>query len=125
MPAYPNEHRPWELCQKVFFDLLQTCRSQVKGKKPFRFKNKRVILDSTIIDVCLCMYHWAKYERARSAVKLHLVLDDDGCLPCVGLVTDGKRHGVKVAQTLRFELGTIVGMIAGITIMGCFAKWTE
>lgn len=87
--AYANEHRPWELYQKVFFNLLETCRGQGKGKKPFRFKNKLVSLDSTIIDVCLSMYDWVKYRHAKGAVKLHLVLDHDGYLPCFGVVTDG------------------------------------
>jgi hypothetical protein len=46
--AYANEHRPWEHYQKVFFNLLETCRGQVKGKKPFRFKNKLVSLDACL-----------------------------------------------------------------------------
>lgn len=123
--AYANEHRPWELYQRVFFNLLETCRAQGKGKKPFRFKNKLVSLDSTIIDVCLSMYDWAKYRRAKGAVKLHLVLDHDGYLPCFGVVTDGKCHDVKVAHTLRFESGTIVVDDRGYNDYGLFGKWTE
>ena len=123
--AYANEHRPWELYQKVFFNLLETCRSQVKGKKPFRFKNKLVSLDSTIIDVCLSMYDWAKYRRAKGAVKLHLVLDHDGYLPSFGVVTDGKCHDVKVAHTLRFEPGTIVVDDRGYNDYQLFAEWTN
>ena len=123
--AYANEHRPWELYQKVFFNLLETCRGQGKGKKPFRFKNKLVSLDSTIIDVCLSMYDWAKYRRAKGAVKLHLVLDHDGYLPCFAYITDGKCHDVKVAHTLRFESGTIVVDDRGYNDYGLFGKWTE
>ena len=123
--AYANEHRPWELYQKVFFNLLETCRGQVKGKKPFRFKNKLVSLDATIIDVCLSMYDWAKYRRTKGAVKLHLVLDHDGYLPSFGVVTDGKCHEVKVAHTLRFESGTIVVDDRGYNDYKLFAKWTE
>ena len=106
--AYANEHRSWKLYEKVFFNLLETCRQQVKGKKKFRFKNKLVSLDSTTIDLCLSMYDWAKFRRAKGAVKLHLVLDHDGYLPCFAHITDGKCHDVKVAHTLRFESGTIV-----------------
>ncbi|MDD3250805.1 MAG: IS4 family transposase, partial [Smithellaceae bacterium] len=65
-------------------------------------------MDSTIIDACLSMNAQAKYRRVKGAVKLHLVLDHDGYLPCFGVVTDGKCHDVKVAHTLRFESGTIV-----------------
>jgi hypothetical protein len=123
--AYANEHRPWELYQKVFFNLLEICRSQVKGKKPFRFKNKLVSLDSTIIDLCLSMYDWAKYRRTKGAVKLHLVLDHDGYLPSFGVITDGKCADVKVAHTLQFEPGTIVVDDRGYNDYRLFAKWTE
>ena len=37
--AYANEHRPWELYQMVFEELLERCRSTVTlGKSKFRFK---------------------------------------------------------------------------------------
>ncbi|OOP57947.1 MAG: hypothetical protein AYP45_00495, partial [Candidatus Brocadia carolinensis] len=35
--AYANEHRPWELYQKVFLNLLDQCRNKFSGKKKFRF----------------------------------------------------------------------------------------
>ncbi|KAF0154028.1 MAG: transposase IS4 family protein, partial [Syntrophaceae bacterium] len=34
---------------------------------------KLVSLDSTIMDVCLSMYDWARYRRAKGAVKLHFL----------------------------------------------------
>ena len=43
-----------------------------------------------MIDLCLSMYDWAKFRRTKGAVKLHLVLDHDGYLPCFGLITEGK-----------------------------------
>jgi len=123
--AYANEHRSWKLYEKVFFNLLETCRQQVKGKKKFRFKNKWVSLDSTTMDLCLSMYDWAKFRRAKGAVKLHLVLDHDGYLPCFAHITDGKCHDVKVAHTLRFESGTIVVDDRGYNDYKLFSKWTE
>ncbi len=104
---------------------METCRQQVKGKKKFRFKNKLVSLDSTTIDLCLSMYDWAKFRRAKGAVKLHLVLDHDGYLPCFAHITDGKCHDVKVAHTLRFESGTIVVDDRGYNDYKLFSKWTE
>ncbi len=80
----------------------------VGRRKKFRFKNKLVSIDSTVIDVSLSMFDWANYQRTKGAVKLHLVLDNDGYLPCFGVVTDGKVHDVKVAQELHFAPGTVV-----------------
>ena len=82
--SYANSHRPAELFEKVFYTLFDTVSSKAVGKKKFRFKNKLVSMDSTVIDLCLSMYDWAKFRRTKGAVKLHLVLDHDGYLPCFG-----------------------------------------
>jgi hypothetical protein len=123
--SYANEHRPWELYQKVFFSLLERCRHQVTGRKKFKFKNKLVSLDSTTIDLCLSMYDWARFRRTKGAVKLHLVLDHDGYLPSFAVITDGLCSDVKVAYTLKFDPGTVVVDDRGYNDYHLFAKWTE
>ncbi len=109
--SYANKHRPWQLYQKVFFQLLSSCEGVAKlnGHK-FRFKNKVMSLDSTVIDLCLSMYDWAKFRRAKGAIKIHLLLDHEGHLPRFAVGADGKTHDLKVAETLRFAPGTIVVM---------------
>jgi hypothetical protein len=84
-----------------------------------------VSLDSTVIDLCLSLYDWAKFQRAKGAVKLHLVLDHDGYLPCFGIVTDGKVHDVKVAHQIGLAPGTIVVDDRGYNDYRLFGKWTE
>ena len=63
--AYVNEHRPWQLYQKVFLQLLDRCRMQVGRRRKFQFKNKLVSLDSTTIDLCLSMFDWARFRRTK------------------------------------------------------------
>ena len=46
--SYANEHRPWELYEAIFYQLLERCR-QISGKgKRFRFKNKLVSMDGAL-----------------------------------------------------------------------------
>ena len=123
--AYANEHRPWELYQKLFFGLLERCRKEAPFKKKFRFKNKLVSLDSTVIDLCVSVFDWAKFRRTKGAIKLHLLLDHDGYLPCFGVITEGKVADIKVAWTLPLEPGTVVVDDRGYNDYGLFAKWTE
>jgi hypothetical protein len=111
--AYANEHRKWELYQTVFGELLQQCHSVAAGKKKFRFKNKLLSLDSTSIDLCASLFDWAQYKRTKGAVKLHLLLDNEGYLPCFACITDGKKHDVTVGRQLRLQPGTIVVMDKG------------
>jgi hypothetical protein len=71
------------------------------------------------------MYDWAKFRRTKGAVKLHLVLDHDGYLPCFGIIIEGSVHDVKVAQQIHFAPGTIVVDDRGYNDYRLFAKWTE
>src|SRR5438128_2207351 len=116
--AYANEHRPWLLYQTVFqqmFGKAQELVAQKGGKKKFRFKNKLASLDSSVIDLCLSLYDWAKFRRTKGAVKLHLLLDHDGYLPSFAVVTDGKTSDIRVARQLRFDPGTVIVVDRGYT----------
>lgn len=123
--SYANAHRRWELFEQVFYGLYERVAAQVAGKRKFRFKNKLVSLDSTVIDLCLSLYDWAKFRRTKGAVKLHLVLDHDGYLPCFGVITDGKVQDVKVAHQLAFAPGTVVVDDRGYNDYRLFAEWTK
>jgi hypothetical protein len=111
--AYANEHRPWELFEGVFHELLAKCQALTAGKKKFRFKNKLVSLDSTVIDLCASLFDWAKFRRTKGAIKLHLLLDHEGYLPSMAVITEAIQHDIRVARTLHFEPGTVLIMDRG------------
>jgi hypothetical protein len=67
-------------------------KGPAQGRKKVRFKNKLVSLDSTVIDLFATLFDWAKFQRTKGAVKLHCLLDHDGYLPSVVVITEGKRH---------------------------------
>ena len=115
--SYANAHRPCALFEEVFGQLLERCRS-LAAPKPFRFKNKLYSLDATVIDLCVSAFDWAKFRRTKGAIKLHLLLDHEGCLPCYGVITDGKTHEIRVARTLEWPPASIVVMDRGYVDYG-------
>ena len=124
--AYANQARPWELYQTVFEKVLVRCQELAATKKRrFRFKNPLRSLDATVIDLCLEVFDWARFRRAKGAIKLHLLLDHQGYLPCWALVTDGKTHEINPARTLSFDTGTIVAMDRAYNDYKLFSQWTE
>ena len=68
--SYANAHRPWQLYEQVFYRLLAKCQA-VAGAKRFRFKNKLLSIDATVIDLCAEVFPWATFRRTKGAVKLH------------------------------------------------------
>jgi len=126
--AYANEHRPWQLCQTVFDQLLAKCQTLAasqpgtRKKRKFRFKNPLLSLDASVIDLCATMFDWAKFRLTKGAVKLHLLLDHDGYLPSYAVITEGKKHEVRVARQMRFAPGTILVFDRGYTDYEWFAN---
>lgn len=128
--SYANAHRPWQLYERTFHLLFGRFQAQLalgggKRKKKFRFKNKLVSLDSSVIDLCLQMYDWAKFRTTKGAIKLHLLLDHDGYLPSFCVVTTGKVADVTVAQRLKLPRGTIIVDDRGYNDYELFGRWTE
>lgn len=126
--AYANEHRPWGLYQAVFGQLLAKCQMFIAGrgqKKKFRFKNRLISLDSSVIDLSLSLFDWAKFRRTKGAVKLHLLLDHDGYLPSFAVITDGKTSDIKVARKMRFDPGSVLIMDRGYIDYEWFVQLTQ
>lgn len=123
--AYANAHRPWQLYRAVFHELLGRCQEVAQGRRKFRFKNKLVSLDSTVIDLCATLYDWAQFRRTKGAVKLHMLLDHDGYLPSFCVITEGKTHDVRIARSLRLDPGTILVMDRGYVDYGWFGRLTS
>ena len=123
--AYANEHRQWGLYQDLFYQLLSRFKNEMRTGKKFKFKNKLVSFDSTVIDLCQGMFDWAKFRKTKGAVKLHMVLDHDGYMPTFCNITTGKEHETKTLKSLYFQPGTIVAFDRGCIDYSLFSEWTE
>ena len=123
--SYANEKRPWQLYEKVFYQLLDKCRAIAPGKRKFRFKNKLFSLDASVIDLCASLFDWATFRQTKGAVKLHLLLDHDGYLPVFAHITEGSVHEITIAKNLSFPKGSIVACDRGYTDYTLFARWNK
>jgi hypothetical protein len=123
--AYANEHRPWEMYQGLFEKLLGRCQAVVGSRKKFRFKNKLMSMDATVIDLCAALYDWAHFRRTKGGVKLHMALDHDGYLPAFAVIEPAKVPELTIAEQMFFEPGTIVVMDRGYTGFRFFKRLTQ
>ena len=124
--SYANEHRPWQVYQTVFNQLLSRCQGEAAAKKrKFRFKHKLLSLDSSVIPLCLSVFDWAHYKRAKGAVKLHMVLDHDGYLPSFAVITDGKTADITEARKMTFAPDTMLVFDRGYPDYGWWLWLTQ
>lgn len=123
--SYANKQRPWELYQTVLDHLVAKCHTLTRGKTKFRFRSKLYSLDSTLIELSLSVFPWARYRFTKGAAKLHLVLDHEGYLPVIANLTPGHVHDVKVARSLQFPPGSILVVDRGYYSYDLFGDWTD
>jgi len=98
-----NKSRSYRIYEQLFYKILQRCRD-ITPKHRFKFKNPLYTLDSTVIDLCLSLYPWAKFRKTKGALKIHNLYDHRGCMPAFVTVTDAKHHDVKIAKKLELPL---------------------
>jgi hypothetical protein len=126
--SYANEHRPWQMYQELFYRtqarLGQDLR-QAGHRHRLRFKNKLLSLDATVIDLSLSLFDWAHFRRTKGAIKLHVMLDHDGYLPCFLVVTEGKTYETTVARQLKLQPGTILVFDRGYNAYAWFHSLCE
>ncbi len=107
--SYANNHRPFQLYEQVFYEVLERCCGEAsRQKRKFRFHNPLVSLDSTTIDLCASVFDWAQYKRHKGAVKLHVQLNHGGYLPSYALISDGKCSDLAAARQMKWAGDTIV-----------------
>ena len=104
--ADANRNRDW----RIYADFAQTLIAHARklyADDPFGVDLKGTVyaLDSTVIDLCLAIFPWAKFRRRKGAVKLHTLLDLRGNIPCFIRVSTGKMHDVNILDELPIEPG--------------------
>lgn len=105
--ARVNERQPYALYEALFAQLYARCQAHAP-RHGFHFKNKLYSLDSSLIDLSLTVFPWAHYALGKAAMKLHVGLDHDGCLPAFVSVTESKVSDTDAVRRLRLPRRSIV-----------------
>ena len=104
--ADANEKRDW----RIYADLAQVLIARARklyAHEPFGvdLQETAYAFDSTTIDLCLSLFPWAHFRRAKGAIKLHTLMDLRASIPCFVLVSHGKYSDVTSLDELPIEPG--------------------
>ena len=112
--ADANESRDCRIYQDFALHLIQEARRLYAGDKlAMELAETVYALDTTTIDLCLALFPWAKFRRAKAAVKMHTLLDLRGNIPSFIHITNGKVHEVNILDILPIEAGSFYIMDRG------------
>ena len=110
-----NENRDCNIFNDLAYVLIAKARQLYLNDNDFKIKLKGAAyaLDSTVIDLCLNTFKWARFRTTKSAVKVHTQLDLRGNIPSFFLITEAKTHDVNFLDNLEFEAGAFYIMDRG------------
>lgn len=117
--ADANEQRDWRIYADLASGLLRQARA-LYAQDPLRIELDQLVyaLDASVIHLGLGLCPWARFDRARAAVKLHTQLDLRGALPAAVQITPATTQEVTWLDTLTYEPGAFYLMDRGYVDYG-------
>jgi putative transposase len=119
--ADANAERPAEFLEAIFQEQYARCAA-LAPKKKFHFQNKLYSFDSSVVDLCLSIFPWAKFRRTKGGIKLHTLLDHEGYIPAFVDVTTANVADVTIARLLKLPVGSIIVMDRGYVDFSLFSQ---
>lgn len=105
--ADANEKRDYRIYQEFASEMIGIARSCCLQDTDFclGLKGNVYAFDATVIDLCLNVFWWATFRRAKAAVKLHTLYDVRTSIPSFVHITKGDVHDVNGLDELTYEAG--------------------
>jgi len=112
--ADANEKRDWRIYQDVAFSLIDEARALYADDDfGVELSSTAYALDSTLIDLCLALFPWARFRRGHAAIKLHTLLDLRGSIPSFIHISGGLTSDYELLDRIAFEPGSFYVMDRG------------
>jgi hypothetical protein len=110
-----NRKRDWRIYRDLALSLISRAKELYRDDSQLEvnIKDNVFIIDSSTIDLCLSLYPWAKFRKAKAAVKMHTKMDAKTSIPDFIHISDGKMHDVNVLDMLVFLAGAFYVMDRG------------
>jgi hypothetical protein len=112
--ADANETRDWRIYADFAQSLIQTARPLYADTElEIDLDATLYALDSTTIDLCLSLFPWAQFRRAKAAIKLHTLMEIQSSIPVFIAITSGRVHDINVLDAITPEPGSFMVMDRG------------
>lgn len=123
--AEANEHRDWRIYADFAQVLIREARTLYAGDTLSVDLDSTVYaLDSSIIDLCMSLFPWAKYKSTQHGLKMHTLLDLRGNIPVFIRITPAQVHDVNILDQLMPEAGAFYVMDRGYLDYRRLYRWT-
>jgi len=124
--ADANQNRDWRIWAdfaKVLIQIAQPLYAQ--DDFGVDLDQTAYALDSTIIDLCLSLFPWAKFRSTKAGIKLHTLLNLRGNIPAFACISNASVHDIQLLDILPLEAGSFYMLDRGYTDFQRLNRLTE
>jgi len=100
--AKANEVRNSKIFEAFAYHLIAIAR-KARANDDFEIKGKVYAFDSSTIDLCLSVFWWAKFRKAKGGIKLHTLFDITTQIPAFVHITPATVNDVNAMDYLVYE----------------------
>ena len=100
--AKANENRSSKIFEEYAYHLIAVARRK-RANDNFEIKGKVYAFDSSTIDLCLSVFWWAKFRKAKGGIKLHTLYDITTQIPAFIHITEAKVNDVNAMDLIPYE----------------------
>jgi len=124
--ADANQNRDWRIYAD-FAQVLIGIAQPLYADDDFgvQLEQSAYALDSSVIDLCLSLFPWAKFRTTKAGIKLHTLLNLQGNIPTFACISNASVHDVKLLDDLPLEPGAFYIMDRGYTDFRRLNRFTE
>ncbi|MDP4290190.1 MAG: IS4 family transposase [Bacteroidota bacterium] len=100
--AKANETRNSKIFEEFAYHLIDVARRN-RANDDFEIKGTVYAFDSSTIDLCLSVFWWAKFRKAKGGIKLHTLFDITTQIPAFVHITPATVNDVNAMDYLNYE----------------------
>ena len=102
--AKVNERREPRIFEEFAYHMIDIARKK-RIDKDFEIDGKVFAFDSTTIELCLSVFWWAKFRRAKAGIKMHTLYEIETDIPAFIHITEAKVHDQRAMDVIPYEQG--------------------
>ena len=109
-----NSQRDWRIYEDFAHILIQAART-LYANDDFVVDSDQTAyaLDSTTIDLCLSLFPWARFRKAKGGIKIHTLLELHSNIPVFAHISNALLHDVHFLDQLVLESGCFYALDRG------------
>jgi hypothetical protein len=100
-----NENRNCKIYKEFAYHLIEIARNK-RANDNFEIKGKVYAFDSSTIDLCLNVFWWAKFRKAKGGIKRQTLIDINTQIHAFIPITAATFNDVKAMDHIPYESNT-------------------